>query len=74
MQLVLPFVDAAVAGHERTDFLASFLNSLRKVSSDAGNPGLREVGFNLGIDEEDSFDGIGHTFLLYSHKDRNFFP
>ena len=36
MKLVLSFVDAAIARHERSDFLLSFLDALRKVSSYVG--------------------------------------
>ena len=34
MKLILSFVDAAIARHERTDLLLSFLNTLWQVSSD----------------------------------------
>ena len=33
MKLILSFVDAAIARHERTDLLLPFLNTLRQVSS-----------------------------------------
>ena len=61
MKLVLSFVDAAIARHEGSDFLLSFLNSLRKVSSYVGYRRLREIWIYLRVDEQYPFDRISHT-------------
>ena len=51
MQLIFPFIDASVPGHERTDFSLVLLYALRKKSPYFGDRGLRKIGINLGIDE-----------------------
>ena len=56
MKLVLPFVDASVARHERTNLLFPFLNALRQISSYFGDCVLRKIRSNLRVDEQDSFD------------------
>ena len=61
MQLVFPLVDAAITGHERPDFLPAFLDALGEFPADAGDRRLREIGENLGIDEQDLFCGITHN-------------
>ena len=51
VKLVLPFIDAAIARHEGSDFLLSFLDALRKISSYIGYRGLREIWKYLRINE-----------------------
>jgi hypothetical protein len=51
VQLVLSLIDTAIARHERSDFLLSFLNTLREVSSDVRDIRLREIWEYLRIYE-----------------------
>lgn len=68
MKLVLSFVDTPVARHERPDFSLVLLNTLRKESANFGNGSLREIGVNLGIDEQYSL-----LYFTHRYKDTNFF-
>ena len=64
MELVLPFVDAAVAGHEGADFLLPFLDSLRQFPAHLGHPAFRKVGAHLGVDEQYLLGGISHNTII----------
>ena len=69
VQLILSLVDAAVAGHEGTDFLLALLNALRELTAYLGNPGFRKVGVHLGVDEQNLLGGISHnSYLQLTHK------
>ena len=61
VELILPFVDAAVPRHERAYFLLPFLNALRKISSDVCYRRFREIWKYLRIDKQYSFDRISHS-------------
>ena len=61
VKLVLPFVDASIAGHEGTDLLLALLDALRQVASDPGNAALREIGNHLGVDEQNLLGEIFHN-------------
>ena len=60
MELVLSFVDAAVARHATTEYLLPFLNALREVSSYLGDFSFRKIRIYLRIDEQHSFYRITH--------------
>ena len=52
MELVLPFVDAAIAGHEGPDFLLSLLDSLGQLTAQGGNVRVREIGGHFRVNEK----------------------
>ena len=72
VELVLPFVYASVAGHERPDFLLPFLDSLGKVSSYPGDVILGKVRVNLGINEQNLLSHIIFN-IGSSNKGKKFF-
>ena len=47
MQLMAPFVDAAVSGHERADFVAALLHRLRKFPAQKRTFRIRDVWSDL---------------------------
>ena len=68
MELVLPFIDAAVARHEGTYFLFPFLDSLWKKTPYLGYVALGEIRENLRVDKQNSFSTISH---IQGFKDKN---
>ena len=68
MELVLPLIDAAEPGHERTDFPSALLDALRQITADIGDIRLREIRVDLGVDEKDSLLNIAHNY-----KDKKIF-
>ena len=60
VQLVLPFVDAAIAGHEGADFLVALLDALGKFAAQLGDRGFRKVRKHLCVDEQ-NLCGISHS-------------
>ena len=61
VELVLPFVDTAVARHEGPYFLLPFLDALRKIPSDVCDFGFRKIWEYLRIYEQNSFDRFTHN-------------
>ena len=61
MKLVLPFVDAAISRHERTDLLFPFLNALWQISADLGDIRFGQIWKYLRIDKQNPFYRITHN-------------
>ena len=68
VELVLPLVDTAEPGHERSDFTLALLDALRQITADIGDIRLREIRVDLGVDEKDSLLNIAHNY-----KDKKIF-
>ena len=66
VELVFALVDAAVARHECPDFPFALLDALRQLAADLRDPGFRDIGEDLRIDEQDLFCRLSHITDNYS--------